>query len=79
MHLSLYLRISLKIDAVGLYKTLNILSALYHLQMQAIKYVTLEGEASKKVWQFVTREGQGHVTSHFKNVFIIHMKPEIES
>ena len=45
----------------------------------SIKYVTLEGEGSEKVWQIMTEGGvQEHVTSPFLKK-IIHMKPKIES
>ena len=44
--------------------TFAIAPQLFHSKAPSIKYVTLEGEGSEKVWQFVTGGGgQEHVTS----------------
>jgi len=42
----------------------------------SIKYVTLEGERSEKVWQFVTGEGP-RACDITLLIFFIHMKPKI--
>ena len=43
----------------------------------SIKYVTLEGRGSEKVWQFVSGEGVKSMWRHAYKFFIIYMKHEI--
>ena len=58
------------------YICISVLSVLVN-KGPSIKYVTLEGEGSEKVWQFVTGGGVKSMWRHAYKIFIIHMKHEI--
>ena len=67
-------------DILKLYRRPTVLSRLIRLVAQGpyIKYVTLEGKGSKKVWQFMT-EGGGPRACDVTLLKFIHVKLKIES